>query len=120
MTLFIQTWPPECRLTLPGNKFSQGKELQHIHQKADPEKKNVLRDVGCLKPPVFLLHLHIIQLIHLVTDGHALLSGFRGSENSAFCYAIVILKRNKGENEQHYNWQSAFNITPRELMLLTQ
>lgn len=98
-----------------GNKFSQAKNFS-IHQ-ADPEKKNVLRGrgAGLQKPPVFFTsHLHVIQLIHLVTDGHALLVVSEVLKSSAFCYAIVILKRNKEKmNSSHYNWQSAFNITPR-------
>lgn len=98
-----------------GNKFSQAKNFS-INQ-ADPEKKNAPREaeLGCKTSYVFIPRLHIIQLIHLVPDWLALpMASEVLFKSSALCYAIVILKRNRGKNEQSpCNWQSAFNITPQ-------
>lgn len=101
MTLFIQTWPPECRLTLWVINFHRPRTSAStkliLRRKIHPGKWSWAAKTSY----IFISHLHIIQLIHLVTDGHALLMASEVLlKSSAFCYAIVILKRNKEKNDQ--------------------
>lgn len=102
MTLFIQTWLPECRLTLWVINFHRPRTPAStkliLRRKMHPGKWSRAAQTSY----VFIPRLHIIQLIHLVTDTHALpMASEVLFESSAFCYAIVILKSNKGKNEQH-------------------
>lgn len=91
MTLFIQTWPPECRLTLRVINFHRQRTSAStkliLRRKMRSGKWSWAARTSC----IFISHLHVIQLIHLVTDGHALLMVSEVLKSSAFCYAIVIL-----------------------------
>lgn len=68
MTLFIQTWPPECRLTLWVINFYRPRTSASSklipRRKMHPGKCSWAAKASY----VFIPHLGIIQLIHLVTD----------------------------------------------------
>ena len=99
MTLFIQTWLPECRLTLRVINFHRPRTSAStkliLRRKMHPGKYSWAAKASY----IFIPRLHIIQLIHLVTDWQAQPEVL--FKSSAFCCAIVILERNKGKNEQH-------------------
>lgn len=104
MTLFIQTWPPECRLTLWVINFHRPRTS--ASSKLIPRRK--MHPGKCSwaakAANVFIPRLRIIQLIRLVDDWHAHPEVL--FKSSAFCYAVVRWERNKGKNEQRPLWWS--------------
>lgn len=99
MTVFIQTWLPACRSTLRVINFHRPRISAStkliLRRKTHPGKWGWAEKTSY----VFIPRLCIIRLICLVTDWHAQPEVL--FKSSAFCYAIVILKKDKGKIEQH-------------------
>lgn len=113
MTLFIQTWLPECRLTLCVINFHRPRTSTSTKLRPRRKKKLTERNWAAETSPS---RLHFIPWPrHALTDWHALSMPLKFSfsmfSNLCFllCSCHMKMKQGSGDEEQ----KSAFNSWPR-------